>query len=99
MSSMLHLTAAFRPCPPHEHFTTGTIEGAWSNLNKNNTGNQNDDWGKLVPSSQKRRKFRHTIIRQFRKGNQSILEGIPIPDLLIVSYFYRCLYQVGNTCY
>ena len=85
---MLHLTAAFRPCPPHERFTTGTIEGAWSNLN---TGNQNDDWGKLVPSSQKRRKFRH-----FRKGNQSILEGIPIPDLLIVS---RCLYQVGNTCY
>ena len=60
---------------------------------------QNDDWGKLVPSSKKRRKFRHIIIRQFRKGNQSIWEGIPIPDLLIVSYFYRCLYQVGNTCY
>ena len=30
---MLHLTAAFRPWPPHERFTTGTCEGAWSNLN------------------------------------------------------------------
>ena len=73
--------------PPHERFTTGTIEGAWSNLN--NGLPVYDDWGKLVSSSEKRKKFRHTIIRQFRKGNQSIWEGIPIPDLLIVSYFYR----------
>ena len=33
MSSMLHLTAGFRLCPQHERFTTGTIEGASSNLN------------------------------------------------------------------
>ena len=30
---MLHLTSAFRPWPQHERFTTGTCEGAWSNLN------------------------------------------------------------------
>ena len=72
MSLMLHLTAVFRPCPPHERFTTGTSEEAWSDLCTSvYTGQRHERnetkmtiGGKLVPSSQKRRKLRHTLIRQ-----------------------------------
>ena len=42
--------------------------------------NDNPSPGAVVPGSHKRSKLRHTIIRQFSRGNQRIREVIPIPD-------------------
>ena len=38
--------------------------------------------GRLVPSSHKGSKFRYTIVRQFRRGDERIREDIPVPDTL-----------------
>ena len=38
--------------------------------------------GRLVPSSHKGSKFRYTIVRHFRRGDERIREDIPVPDTL-----------------
>ena len=38
--------------------------------------------GKLVPGSHKRCELGHTVIRNFRRGDQRIREVIPVPDSL-----------------